>query len=227
MTTKEADLFAAACFQDGLAKLLNRYSVENESNTPDFILAEFLRGCLTTFAEATKKREKWYGVHLEPGRLPQQVQAVPHVLGSTVEPSRPLDFLHQAQAFFHRMREIVLAHAGEEVAVADNWQAGQEEHLVNLLDTAYLRGKREERERVEQAGQKPRPRSPDDILVERRYLAGLEMRLEKLEERPVMVRDRGIEKTINDLCTQGVAHAERLATLSSQIEALQKWAQSR
>lgn len=42
-----------------LEKLINKHSIENESNTPDFILAEYLRGCLTNYAETMKKREKW------------------------------------------------------------------------------------------------------------------------------------------------------------------------
>lgn len=46
---------------------LNRRSAENESNTPDFILAEYLIGCLKVFDNATKRRDKWYGVLLEPG----------------------------------------------------------------------------------------------------------------------------------------------------------------
>jgi len=51
-------------FEKELASLLNRYSIENESNTPDFILAEYLRECLTAFAKASQVREKWYGKEL-------------------------------------------------------------------------------------------------------------------------------------------------------------------
>lgn len=49
----------------GLAKelsaVLNRHSVENGSNTPDFILAQYLLGCLAAFETAVNAREKWYG----------------------------------------------------------------------------------------------------------------------------------------------------------------------
>jgi len=44
-----------------LKNLLNSNSVENESNTPDFILARYIRSCLTVFAQATNMREKWWG----------------------------------------------------------------------------------------------------------------------------------------------------------------------
>ena len=40
---------------------INRYSAENASNTPDFILAMYLMDCLWAFNRATNKREKWYG----------------------------------------------------------------------------------------------------------------------------------------------------------------------
>ena len=56
---------------DGLAEdlraLLNSRSRENESNTPDFILAEYLVKCLETFELASNRREVWYGVEHEPG----------------------------------------------------------------------------------------------------------------------------------------------------------------
>lgn len=51
-------------FEQELRDLINRYSLENESNTPDFILAEFLIKCLEAFNEASNKREEWYGKKL-------------------------------------------------------------------------------------------------------------------------------------------------------------------
>lgn len=44
-----------------LESLLNRYSLENGSDTPDFILAEYLIQCLTAWNVAVKDRERWYG----------------------------------------------------------------------------------------------------------------------------------------------------------------------
>ena len=48
-------------FEDELTHLLNRYSKENGSNTPDFILAKYLEGCLKNFDHAVSYRENWYG----------------------------------------------------------------------------------------------------------------------------------------------------------------------
>ena len=46
---------------------INRVSAENGSNTPDFILAEFLTDCLAAFDKASRAREKWYGKELKIG----------------------------------------------------------------------------------------------------------------------------------------------------------------
>ncbi len=47
-------------FRKELATLLNRYSMENRSNTPDFILAGYLHDCLETFDWAIRRRTEWY-----------------------------------------------------------------------------------------------------------------------------------------------------------------------
>ena len=44
-----------------LASLINKHSAENESNTPDFILAQYLKGCLAVFNVAVQQRETWHG----------------------------------------------------------------------------------------------------------------------------------------------------------------------
>ena len=44
---------------------INRASRENDSNTPDWILAGFMMRCLDAFELASNKREVWYGVHLD------------------------------------------------------------------------------------------------------------------------------------------------------------------
>jgi hypothetical protein len=46
---------------------LNRASAENASNTPDFVLAEFLTDCLAAFDRATTARDNWYGMRPRPG----------------------------------------------------------------------------------------------------------------------------------------------------------------
>lgn len=48
-------------FQKELDELINRNSMENGSDTPDFILAEYLTNCLNNFDIAVKSRDKWYG----------------------------------------------------------------------------------------------------------------------------------------------------------------------
>lgn len=51
-----------------LAGAVNRVSEENGSNTPDFVLGDFLADTLAAVHEAIRRRDQWYGVRLEPGR---------------------------------------------------------------------------------------------------------------------------------------------------------------
>jgi hypothetical protein len=48
-------------FRKDLQALMNRHSMENGCNTPDFILAEYLDRCLAAFDLAVNARETWYG----------------------------------------------------------------------------------------------------------------------------------------------------------------------
>jgi hypothetical protein len=52
-----------------LRELINRHSVENGSNTPDYMLADYLVKCLDTWEHFTILRERWYGAQLAPGRV--------------------------------------------------------------------------------------------------------------------------------------------------------------
>lgn len=44
-----------------LEAIINSHSVENESDTPDFLLASYLSECLKTWAKIVKARDDWYG----------------------------------------------------------------------------------------------------------------------------------------------------------------------
>lgn len=48
-------------FRKDLAGLLNRYSQENGSDTPDWILADHLIGCMHAWNNAIRMRDKWWG----------------------------------------------------------------------------------------------------------------------------------------------------------------------
>lgn len=54
-------------FERELAGLLNKHCQENESDTPDYILARYLNGCLRLFNGAVTARSGWYGRHDTPG----------------------------------------------------------------------------------------------------------------------------------------------------------------
>lgn len=63
-----------------LVSLLNRYSKENQSDTPDYALAEFLIGCLESFDRSVKLRERFFdrpcggGVAITGGKVLEEGQ---------------------------------------------------------------------------------------------------------------------------------------------------------
>lgn len=50
-------------FTKELESLINKHSLEGESNTPDFILAQYLKGCLNNFDTIIQARDRWYGTN--------------------------------------------------------------------------------------------------------------------------------------------------------------------
>lgn len=54
-------------FRAELETIINKHSMENGSNTPDFILAKYLSGCLKVFDAAVARRDDWYGIAPVPG----------------------------------------------------------------------------------------------------------------------------------------------------------------
>ncbi|HXI77941.1 MAG TPA: hypothetical protein VNH21_12435 [Steroidobacteraceae bacterium] len=62
-------------FRREVETVINRYSRENSSDTPDFILAEYLTDCLAAFDKGVRERERWYGRYVmgrpgAPGQRP-------------------------------------------------------------------------------------------------------------------------------------------------------------
>jgi hypothetical protein len=47
-------------FKKELNDLINRWSMENGSDTPDFILVAYLYDCLMAYDKAVNARQKWY-----------------------------------------------------------------------------------------------------------------------------------------------------------------------
>lgn len=49
------------------AQTINKHSLENGSDTPDFILAEYLMNCLESYNEAHRARKVWYSDETQSG----------------------------------------------------------------------------------------------------------------------------------------------------------------
>lgn len=58
-----------ATLHEDLAAVLNRHGAEAGSDTPDFILAEFLDRCLRAYDAAVTARSGWYSRHDAPGSI--------------------------------------------------------------------------------------------------------------------------------------------------------------
>lgn len=65
---KAFDELKKKSFLRKLESLINGNCKENGSNTPDFILAEFLANVLAIFDAAVNDRSKWYGRFDKPGQ---------------------------------------------------------------------------------------------------------------------------------------------------------------
>lgn len=60
-TVPNGDAEKEPSFHEELRQLLNRHSKENPSNTPDYILADYLIACLDIFGATLEQRDRWWG----------------------------------------------------------------------------------------------------------------------------------------------------------------------
>ena len=49
----------AMTFKGELTNIINKHSIENKSNTPDFMLAKYLLECLRIYELPTNRRDDW------------------------------------------------------------------------------------------------------------------------------------------------------------------------
>lgn len=75
-------------FRKELETAINRCSMENGSNTPDFILAEFLTRCLHAFDQSVTRREQWYGRDPAVGPASRRNDGPQEIVGPPERPMR-------------------------------------------------------------------------------------------------------------------------------------------
>ncbi len=51
-------------FEQAIAEVINRYSKENENDTPDYILAQYVSDCLQAYKKAINLRDSWFQVDM-------------------------------------------------------------------------------------------------------------------------------------------------------------------
>ena len=66
---KDTPVSDPSTFRKQLEHLINSQSREQVSDTPDFILAEYLENCLDAYDRAVQRREEWYGRTKETGPI--------------------------------------------------------------------------------------------------------------------------------------------------------------
>jgi len=89
-------------FRDRVEELINITSMENGSDTPDFVLANYLAGCLRLFDTTIQARETWYGRPIGGGA------SIEHVLGDPAFPSADLPASSNVDEEMRRIREEAL-----------------------------------------------------------------------------------------------------------------------
>lgn len=90
------NIYQETQFKKELETLINKYNIENHSDTPDFILSDYLIRCLDVFAEVSKSKEKWYGGELNiniPTPVPmKKFDVVNEGMSPTNKKSEPISF---------------------------------------------------------------------------------------------------------------------------------------
>lgn len=111
-------------FEQDLILLINRHSKEGRTNTPDFILGNFLEKCLQAYTDTIDARNKWHQLHKTPGQtdFPKPTESItlnitnstaPDLAGSFgIEPARQ-DYL------CHQMNEMCEMFDGHTVRTCD------------------------------------------------------------------------------------------------------------
>jgi hypothetical protein len=192
-------------FRKQIAAVINMEGRENNSNTPDFLLAEFMESCLVAAEHLIGAREDWYGYHSKPGHLsatesvllrpsPEQVEQLRQIV------ERECPYIHQeleeewkvadrVRPFHQKLKEErrlsmqqdacvkqSKLESGVEAVTQLSNQVGNLEDLTNKLCGSIPEGPTS-----------ANVHGPDNMEV---FLNGLPGVLGELEKRIISVRDR-------------------------------------
>ena len=94
IATTSSNSFPPIDFVIDLTGVINKYSKENGSNTPDFILAGYLRDCLDSFDRAFTLRSSWYNGNQQAAPAPEAPAAPEPVPPMEKNPCGCVDTLH-------------------------------------------------------------------------------------------------------------------------------------
>lgn len=60
----KSEEYVRPTFEKALESLINQYSKENDNDTPDFILANYMNDCLNAYTKAVLHRDTWFAVDM-------------------------------------------------------------------------------------------------------------------------------------------------------------------
>lgn len=109
---------APKTFRIELQELINKYSLENDSNTPDFVLARYLMDCLKAASRMIADREDWYG---RPIRVYTEYDPAKHTTRAMVEEIPDLyaeEATRSTQASMDKLRQAIMADAEKKAKAA-------------------------------------------------------------------------------------------------------------
>ena len=194
-------------FQKDLASLLNSYSAEAPSGTPDFILADFMNNILREFNEAIGRRAEWRGEEVEfrpspedpEGKKPTQAQ---EVANNIIE--------RQSEARDHLV-EMLMKDPGALATLGDDWEVNMGQISFHT-DSESMRTLDEYRIQVVQEVRFRARKSEDEIPIEALKQHGhIEQVFQTLEDA------REMEDRLRRILTQyGAVHLSDFLTLMGE-----------
>ena len=130
-------------FQKELTALINRNSMETDSNTPDFLLAEYLSHSLNLFNDIIYRREKWYGRHQDHNNnLIENCPPIPQIITHEEEGQEKLKIIQKRMSIvFDEWKKRSIKNQ-KDLNITDCSEYGQKcaVHFTNLTNEMDEKG---------------------------------------------------------------------------------------
>jgi hypothetical protein len=120
-------------FEVEIKNLINCNSQENNSNTPDFILARYLTACLDNFDKAVNQREQFYGRPNYRGEKPSSDTAKTDHLPATKQENHCIALREALDCLLRETVDMDLKHG---IALSEGEENARQLALAALAEKA-------------------------------------------------------------------------------------------